>query len=424
MRAGRGGTRGAGQATPAPKGTGVGTLSSMRRKGGTGATCPHAHPFRANGADVGKGGAGGWRAHANVVVQTRGNGPHTPYLRAKGWRRSMRGTEWGKGKRWTREAGGEGVYWCQNWLWTLWRKQVVPATSVIGSLLFLPPSPTHLRTQDCRHSPPSPASRAAVRAQKAVHYDKGRTGHSPVSGPPRSHGPAAPRPLPSQHLPHSCGKGAHEGTSPRSLPADARRTAYPPQSPLAQASPAQPHTSRLALPCPHTQEEGRCAHPSARATPAQPHAPRPARVHKRTDGASSPALSTHARGGTARTAQPSSARATPAQPHAPRLHSREEGRCAHPSARATPVQPPAAHAHKGEGRCVNPLRTGYTSLAFTHPATPAHERMDRHIGVRVRKGESDGEGIVSEAKRSRGEAARANGGHPAPVDRLRKIHVK
>ncbi|KAH8978457.1 hypothetical protein EDB86DRAFT_3249011, partial [Lactarius hatsudake] len=118
------------------------------------------------------------------------------------------------------------------------------------------PSPTHLRTQDCRHSPPSPASRAAVRAQKVVHYDKGRAGHSPVSGPPRSRGPAAPWPLPSQHLPHSRGKGAHEGTSPRSLPAGARRTAYPPQSPSTQASPAQPHVSRPAPPCPHTREEG------------------------------------------------------------------------------------------------------------------------------------------------------------------------
>ncbi|KAH8981447.1 hypothetical protein EDB86DRAFT_3087109 [Lactarius hatsudake] len=245
-----------------------------------------------------------------------------------------------------------------------------------------------------------------------------------MSGPPRSRGPATPRPLPSQHLPHSRGKGVHEGTSPRSLPAGARRTAYPPQSPSAQASPAQPHASCLAPPCPHMREEGRCAHPSARATPTQPHVPRPAHVRKRTDGASSPAPSTHARGGTARTAQPSSARATPAQPHAPRPHSREEGRCAHPSARATPVQPPAARAHKGEGRRINPLRTGHASPAFTHPAMPTHERMDRHIGVRVRKGESDGEGVVSEAKRSRGKAARTNGRHPAPVDRLGKIHVK
>ncbi|KAH9019625.1 hypothetical protein EDB84DRAFT_1442072 [Lactarius hengduanensis] len=43
---------------------------------------------------------------------------------------------------------------------------------------------------------------------------------------------------------------------------------------------------------------------------------------------------------------------------------------------------------------------------------PAHEWKGRHIGARVRKGESDGEGVVNEAKRSRGEAARANGRHP------------
>ncbi|KAH8979023.1 hypothetical protein EDB83DRAFT_2634624 [Lactarius deliciosus] len=65
---------GAGQASSAPKGTGVGTLSSVRRQGGAGATCHHVHPFHANGADVGKGGAGGWWAHTNVVTQTRGKG--------------------------------------------------------------------------------------------------------------------------------------------------------------------------------------------------------------------------------------------------------------------------------------------------------------------------------------------------------------
>ncbi|KAH9018091.1 hypothetical protein EDB84DRAFT_1679406 [Lactarius hengduanensis] len=50
--AGRGGAGrvGLGKASPAPKGTGVGTLSSVRGQGGAGATCPHAHPFRANGA--------------------------------------------------------------------------------------------------------------------------------------------------------------------------------------------------------------------------------------------------------------------------------------------------------------------------------------------------------------------------------------
>ncbi|KAH9015113.1 hypothetical protein EDB83DRAFT_2680059 [Lactarius deliciosus] len=217
---------------------------------------------------------------------------------------------------------------------------------------------------------PSPASRAAVCAQKAVHYgkslptpspaltaaapshaDTGRAGPSPVSEPPRSRGPAVPWPHSSQRPPcqrgkrapsplsappRSRGKGASlrplpfplgratlyarkggtQGHTPPlhiapALPAGARRTAGPPQSPSAQATPAQPHAPRLALPA---YARGGTVCSPIRAGHASPsHALRPARVRKRTDG-----TSTHARGGMAHTAQSSSARATPPQPHAPR----------------------------------------------------------------------------------------------------------
>ncbi|KAH8977058.1 hypothetical protein EDB86DRAFT_2838544 [Lactarius hatsudake] len=353
-------------------------MSSVRRQGGTGVTCPHAHPFCANGADVGKGGAGGRRAHANVMVQTRGNGPRAPYLHAKGQWRSMWGTEWQrmmqeKGKRWAREAGGEGV--------------LVPELAQDGSgpcggsksclpllgLLYSsrpPRPPICARKRTGRHSPPSPASHAAVRAQKA-HYDKGRTGHSPMSGPPRLHGPTAPRPLPSQHLPHSHGKGAHEGMSPRSLPAGAWRTLYPLQSPSAQVMPAQLHAPRPARirkrkeghasptprapPCPRTQEDGWRVQPC------------PVHARKGRDGAHSPALL--------------GAGDTNPTPHAPPTFTRGGTVCPPPSARATPVQPPTPRTHKGEGQRVNTLRTGYASPAFMHPATPAHTWGCKRVGA-------------------------------------------
>ncbi|KAH9001938.1 hypothetical protein EDB86DRAFT_2827681 [Lactarius hatsudake] len=341
-----------------------------------------------------------------------GNGLHAPYLHAKGWQQSMQGTEWvsdlqwctmrgkGKGGRGRREERGcTGARIGTGQFWTLWQKQVVPATSVKRC--------TMIRGMWAHHSPAPPF---------------------PTSAP-------------------FMWKGA-------------QRTVYPPQSPSAQATPAQPHMPHLTLPCLHTQEEGRCTHPSTRATLAQPHAPHPAHMCKRTDGASSPTLSMHTRGGTVRTAQPSLAWVTPAQPHTPCPHLQEEGRCAHPSVWATPVQPPATHAHKGEGQRVHLLLMGYASPAFTHPTTPVHPKgckrgymlhprrgackgeghmhthkggtqnegqcnpsvsgevvqRDRHIRVRVQKGVSDGKGVVNEVKQSQGKAVRANGGHPTPVD--------
>ncbi|KAH8985585.1 hypothetical protein EDB86DRAFT_2833004 [Lactarius hatsudake] len=472
-------------------------MSSVHRQGGTGATCPHAHPFCANGADVGKGGAGGRRAHANVVVQTQGNGPRAPYLHAKGRWRSMRGTEWRrtmqeKGKRWAREAGGEGV--------------LVPELAQDGSgpcggsksclpllgLLYSsrPPRPpicAHKRTG--RHSPPSPASCAAVRAQKA-HYDKGRMGHSPVSGPPRSRGPAAPQPLPSQHLPHSHGKGAHEGMSPRSLPAGAQRTSYPPQSPSAQVMPAQLHTprparirerkegvptplcgphqpnptcptlpaytrgwtARPAPPCPRTQGEGQRAQPSPpRRGRHQPNPTRPARIHERRDGVPPPLRTGHTSpaphpphtqgGGSAR--QHPLHRLCQPSVYAPR-HTRtrpgmQEGQCTQPPLRGVCYTPRPrrgacngeGHMHtreggtRNEGRC-NPSASGGVArrvcgrggVERNPGGGAAHEQKDRHIGVWAQKGESDGEGVVNEAKQSQGKAARTNGRHPTHTSRL------
>ncbi|KAH9015582.1 hypothetical protein EDB84DRAFT_1633703 [Lactarius hengduanensis] len=460
--------------------------------------------FRAEGGCWGKGGTGGQRwARMNV-----GKGPRAPYLRAKGaaavnvgdgrsgwvtysrvppFRANVAAVTGGKGKRWTREAGGEG-----NWHGGLlsgpcggsksclprtltWQARLASATGALTTTqfcksLFPSPSPTHsCQKEDARRqadAPPLPASRAAVCAQKAVHYDKGRVGPSP-----RSCGPAAaPRSLPSpQHPPsarkedtsapsplsappHSCGKGAHEGTSPRPLPAGARRTARPPQSPSAQATPAQPHTPHpappayarggtvcpplraghasptpRAPPCPHTQEDG---------WRVQPH---PAHRRKERDGAPTPPRGPrqpsrpHTQGGGLARPPPPHGLRQPgvyARRHARTPSGMQEGRCAQPSPLrawcATPALPGYTRRAREEG--VHGTRGDATRAraasgvarrvcgrgrAGRNPGGgPAHERKGRHIGARVRKGESDGEGVVNEAKRSRGEAAHANGRHP------------
>ncbi|KAH9010400.1 hypothetical protein EDB85DRAFT_1902068 [Lactarius pseudohatsudake] len=290
---------------------------------------------------------------------------------------------------------------------------------------------------------------------------------APQSLPSPQHPPSARKedtsaPSPLSVPPRSRGKGAHEGTSPRPLPAGTQRTARPPQSPSAQATPAQPHaprparirerrdgaptpprgprqpnptcpalpayargrTARPAPPRPRTQGEGRCAHPTARATPAQPPAHARGRV-----GASTP-----------------SARATPARrlrtPPRPRSLGDARGsvRPAQPPPRGVCYpSPPGLHTPgprrgvcKGEGRThakgVHGTRGDATRAraasgvarrvcgrggAGRNPGGgAAHERKGGHIRARVRKGESDGEGVVNEAKRSRGEAVRVNGGHP------------
>ncbi|KAH9017874.1 hypothetical protein EDB85DRAFT_2154911 [Lactarius pseudohatsudake] len=202
----------------------------------------------------------------------------------------------------------------------------------------------------------------------------------------------------------------------------------PPPPSFAQTGTQEGHAP--AHPCPRTQEGAQRAHRAPWRRRRQP----------------SPTPPTHARGGTAR--PPSPLRAGDASP-------------------ATRTSHRTARARKGKGRRIQPLRTGYAGPVFTRPAMPAdaggsgaspglrpgggackgaarkHARtrrvMDRgtvqpgggerrgvRIGTEVRKGEGDGDGggVVNEAKRSQGETARANGGHPAPVDRLRKIHVK
>ncbi|KAH9046225.1 hypothetical protein EDB84DRAFT_1629087 [Lactarius hengduanensis] len=235
-------------------------------------------------------------------------------------------------------------------------------------------------------------------------------------------------------------KGACEGNAPSRGAPFAREGAH-------EAKPSPPpHVSRSrvgtaqktgtqeghapAHPCPRTQEGAQRAHRAPWRRRRQP----------------SPTPPTHARGGTAR--PPSPLRAGDASP-------------------ATRTSHRTARARKGKGRRIQPLRTGYAGPVFTRPAMPAdaggsgaspglrpgggackgaarkHARtrrvMDRgtvqpgggerrgvRIGTEVRKGEGDGDGggVVNEAKRSQGETARVNGGHPAPVDRLRKIHVK
>ncbi|KAH8985584.1 hypothetical protein EDB86DRAFT_2833003 [Lactarius hatsudake] len=62
-----------------------------------------------------------------------------------------------------------------------------------------------------------------------------------------------------------------------------------------------------------------------------------------------------------------------------RIHERRDS--VPPPARATPVQPPATRAHKGEGRRINTLCTGYASPAFTHPTTPTHTWGCKRVGA-------------------------------------------
>ncbi|KAH9019262.1 hypothetical protein EDB85DRAFT_2153928 [Lactarius pseudohatsudake] len=191
----------------------------------------------------------------------------------------------------------------------------------------------------------------------------------------------------------------------------------PPPPSFVQTGTQEGHTP--AHPCPRTQEGAQRAHRAPWRGRRQP----------------SPTPPTHARGGTAR--PPSPLRAGDASP-------------------ATRTSHRTARACKGKGRRIQPLRMGYAGPVFTRPAMPAdaggrrrvqggrtqartRRVMDRgtvqpgggeqrgvRIGTEVRKGEGDGDGggVMNEAKRSQGETARANGGHPAPVDRLRKIHVK
>ncbi|KAH9161065.1 hypothetical protein EDB89DRAFT_1914111 [Lactarius sanguifluus] len=334
-------------------------LSHMRagwgrvRGAGAGVTCAEGDWGGHAVLYVGKGGAGGQQAHANLVAQTRGKGLRAPYLRAKGWWQSM----WGTGGR---GRGGRG------------RWQVAGGARIGDGCPVLDP---------------------VAEASRACHVSP----HAPCPALPR---PAPPRPARIRE---------RRGSAPT-----------PPHGPC------QPNPTCPALPM---YTRGRMVHPA-----------HPAHAHKGRDGMHSPALLGMGH-----------------QPNPTRL-----------PAFATPVQPPTTHACKGEGRRVHPLRMGYTSPVFTHPATPmhpqgckrvgggphtreggtwnegrcnpsasggvaqrvcgqggaernpgggaTHECKDRHIGVWVQKGECDGKGVVNEVKQSWGEAVRTNGRHPAPVD--------
>ncbi|KAH8979022.1 hypothetical protein EDB83DRAFT_2327238 [Lactarius deliciosus] len=100
----------------------------------------------------------------------------------------------------------------------------------------------------------------------------------------------------------------------------------------------------------------------------QPNPKRPARIRERRDGAPTPPRGPH--------------QSSPPPP----AHTRGRVGASTPSARAMPAR-----------RLCTPPRL----------CTPGDARGS---------GESDGEGVVNEVKRSQGEAAHANGGHPAPVD--------
>ncbi|KAH9039483.1 hypothetical protein EDB83DRAFT_2318434 [Lactarius deliciosus] len=375
----------------------------------------------------GQGRAGCWEGRGQGVASLRdcggpdmGEGPACPLSACEGTAAVNAGDRVGERLKTARDAGRGGV------LVLGWRDvmgmgpvldPVAEASHACHVSYWVHSFPLAHPFADARgqaDTPPLPLHRAPpfVRRKRCT---MGRAGPSPMSGPPRSRGLATPWPLPSQHLPHSGGKGAHEGTSSRPLPAGARRTACPPQSPSAQATPAQPHAPRPALPayarggtvrpplraghtsptprappCPRTQEDGQCVHP------------RPAHARKRRDGTHSPAPRAppaFARGGTPsrvtrRAREEVRARGWP--------HAREGGPWNEDD--ATQVRAVSGGvARRVCGQCGAERNPG---------GGAAHEQKGRHIGAWVRKGESDGEGVVNEAKRSRGEAARANSGTP------------
>ncbi|KAH9046415.1 hypothetical protein EDB83DRAFT_2637572 [Lactarius deliciosus] len=400
---------GAGQVSPVPRRTGLCApslplrawagwgwtrrLSSCVRGQGGARGAGLAWPVRRGGCTVpplayaGKVGRVGWAgiactegdwgrwARADVVAQTWGKGPHAPYLCAKGAAVVNAGDGVGEG-RWPSSCVD-----VNGWGQEEWRAELGPATAYPSSLVHLFPFP--------------PVTTATF-TRKGGHTMKGGTrGHVPpfhVAPPP-----------PCQRM---------EDCVPTPVPFGAGDACPAPRAP----------------PYPHTREEGLCTHPSVQATPAQPHAPRPARVRKRTDGMFSPTPPTHARGGTARTAQSSSARATPAQPHVPRptlpAFARGGTVCSPLCmGRASPVPPPPAYAKGGsarppsphglrqpgvyaprhtrtppgmqEGRCAqpSPLCAGHAT-----PALPGYT-------LRLRRGARKGEGCTH-ARTRRGYAVR------------------
>ncbi|KAH9015832.1 hypothetical protein EDB85DRAFT_1898511 [Lactarius pseudohatsudake] len=211
-----------------------------------------------------------------------------------------------------------------------------------------------------------------------------------------------------------------EGTTPPPLPAHARKRGDSTPTMSLGAGNASPAPRR-----PRTQGEGRRAYPvpSARATLAPPHAHHTAPpVHTRGGvsvqplhtGRSSPVFMRPAipadAGGSVRPAQP-----LPRRVHLP-VYAREEARAGGPHA--------STHAREGsqnEGRynpggrtegphkgCAGKARRGTTRV----PGGAACERRGVRIGAEVQKEEGDGGGVVNGAKRSWGEAVRADSSTP------------
>ncbi|KAH9010764.1 hypothetical protein EDB85DRAFT_2160830 [Lactarius pseudohatsudake] len=245
--------------------------------------------------------------------------------------------------------------------------------------LFPSPSPTHSRRKDARRqadAPPLPASRAAICAQKAVHYDMGR------AGPPLPPGPSLPPnirllrrrrtrrpPLPCPRRPVRAERVRMRARRPGpSLPAHGGQRAHP--SPLrprrrlpSPTRPAPPAYARggtvrpplraghasptpRAPPCPRTQGDGRRVQP------------RPAHGRKERDGAPTPPRGPHQPsrphtqgGGSARPPPPHGLRqpGVYARRHARALSGMQEGRCAQPS----PLR----------AGCATPALPGYTRQA-------------------------------------------------------------
>ncbi|KAH9019127.1 hypothetical protein EDB85DRAFT_2154025 [Lactarius pseudohatsudake] len=272
--------------------------------------------------------------------------------------------------------------------------------------------------------------------ETGAHEDKGCAGPSPVF---------------EHHSPSVQATPAQPHTPCPALPAYARGGMVRPPLCADHASPTP-----CALPCPRTQEDGRRVQPSpahapkgraqsssARATPAQPHAPRPAlpAFARGGDGAPtpprwprqpSPLPPAHATGRVGTSTPPRGLRqpGVYAPRHAGAPPGMQEGRApSPPGLHAAPkkrcVQGGGPHAREGvHGTRADVTRAQAASGGVARKVCgrggaernpgggAAHEQKGRHIGAWVRKGESDGEGVVNEAKRSRGEAARANGRHP------------
>ncbi|KAH9012960.1 hypothetical protein EDB83DRAFT_2444327 [Lactarius deliciosus] len=274
----------------------------------------------------------------------------------------------------------------------LWGAQWHAAASPRCPRLLPPPSSAPPRSRRRGAHEGGRAGHAAPRRppppfhcpRRPIHAEKGRTrggAHHPTS-------PRRPRPFPFPPVARPFVSpsradgyaGGHARAPPRPRTQDGDNTPTPVSLGAGDASPA-----------PRTQEDG-APTPSPLRGRRQPH-PMHITPHR---------LCTQGEG---------SAHPTPPRGlHQPPVFT-HPATPADAGGSARPAQPPSARAERGATRVARGV---------------AREWKGGRIGAGMRKGDGDGDGggVVNEAKRSRGEAARANSGHPAPVDRLRKIHVK